>query len=195
VFRLTRPTADEIDHAIKEYSRLGAMRAEFLASQIGLKVATLPAGWTHDYSRTQFGRGLESFQAAIRAFEQWRQFDLGWVNVANPGAPIKVGQTIAVQVHALGLWSLNLSQIVDVTRNAHAFGFIYKTTPRHVEQGEERFLLTIDPGTGAVHYELEAASRPRYWFARLGYPVTRAFQHRFARESHGVFGKLSPVEE
>jgi uncharacterized protein (UPF0548 family) len=171
------------------------MSAEFLAPQIGLKVATLPAGWAHDYSRTQFGRGRESFQAAIRSFEQWRQFDLGWVSVANPSARIEVGQVVAVQAHALGLWSLNLSQIVDVTCNAHAFGFIYKTTPRHVEQGEERFLLIVDTGSGAVHYELEAVSRPRYWFARLGYPVTRAFQHSFARHSHGVFGRLSPVEE
>jgi uncharacterized protein (UPF0548 family) len=54
----------------------------------------------------------------------------------------------------------------------------------HVEQGEERFLLDFDPNTGDLHYELEAVSRPRNLFAWMGYPVTRAFQHRFARDSH-----------
>jgi uncharacterized protein (UPF0548 family) len=54
----------------------------------------------------------------------------------------------------------------------------------HVEQGEERFLLRFDTVTEEVWYELEALSRPRNWMAKVGYPVTRAFQHRFARDSH-----------
>jgi uncharacterized protein (UPF0548 family) len=54
----------------------------------------------------------------------------------------------------------------------------------HVEQGAERFLLEFDATTGDVHYVLEAISRPRHLFARLGLPISRAFQHQFARESH-----------
>jgi uncharacterized protein (UPF0548 family) len=171
------------------------MCAEFLNPRAGLKMATLPAGLAHDCSRTQLGRGPKVFQGAVRAFQQWRQFDLHWVRVANPSARIEVGQIIAVEVHTLGLWSLNLSQIVGVTSDAHAFGFIYKTTPQHVEEGEERFLLTIDQNTGAVQYELEAVSRPRHWFAKLGYPIARGFQHRFARDSRRVFKKLCSVEQ
>jgi uncharacterized protein (UPF0548 family) len=64
------------------------------------------------------------------------------------------------------------------------FGFIYVTTQMHFEQGEERFLLEFDAASGDVWYELEAVSRPRDPFARLGFPVTRAFQHKFARDSH-----------
>ena len=120
----------------------------------------------------------------MRAFEEWKQFDLGWVRVANPMAGMKVGQIVAVEVQALGLWSLNLSQIVSVTVDAEAFGFIYRTTPHHAEEGEERFLLTFDPASNEVNYELEAVSRPQHWLARLGYPVTRALQHKFARDSH-----------
>jgi len=120
----------------------------------------------------------------VRSFEEWKPFDIGWVRVANLGARIEVGQIVAVEVQALGLRSLNLSQIVHVTRDAEAFGFIYKTTSHHAEEGEERFLLTRDPHTEEVHYELEAVSRPQHWLAKIGYPVTRAFQHRFARDSH-----------
>ena len=116
------------------------------------------------------------------------------MRVANPAARIEIRQTIAVEIYALGLWSLNVSEIVDVTSvdetsvdetsEDHAFGFIYKTSQHHAEEGEERFLLTFDPKTKAVHYDLEAISRPRHWLARLGYPAVRALQHKFARDSH-----------
>ena len=110
-------------------------------------------------------------------------FNLGWVRVANHEAPIAFGQIVAVEVHALGLWSLNLSRIAEVVDTPTQFGFIYITTALHVEEGEERFLLDFDPATGNVWYQLEAISRPRNPLARLGYPVTRAFQHKFARDS------------
>jgi uncharacterized protein (UPF0548 family) len=111
-------------------------------------------------------------------------FDLGWVRVANPSAAIHVDQVVAVEAHTLGLWTVNLSRIVKVVDSATVFGFIYATTSLHVEQGEERFLLEFDRETGDVWYELEAVSRPRAALARLGFPFTRAFQKRFARESH-----------
>ena len=52
--------------------------------------------------------------------------------------------------------------------------FIYKTTPGHVEEGEERFeVFTSTEKSNAVWYETEAVSRPRHLLALLGYPVTR----------------------
>jgi uncharacterized protein (UPF0548 family) len=149
-----------------------------------LIVPRIPFGFAHDRSRTCLGDGELGFAAAVRAFERWVEFDLGWIRVANPSAEIRVGQIVAVEARALGLWSLNLSEIVDVARTATCFGFLYKTTPHHVEEGEERFVLTQEPETGAVWFELEAVSRPRSALARLGFPYTRACQHRFARESH-----------
>jgi len=35
-----------------------------------------------------------------------------------------------------------------------------------------------------VIYRLEAVSRPRAFLARLGFPITRSFQHRFVRDTH-----------
>ena len=64
------------------------------------------------------------------------------------------------------------------------FGFIYKTTPGHVEEGEERFEVLLDEKSDAVWYENGAVSRPRNLIGLLGYPITRGFQHRFARDSH-----------
>jgi len=160
------------------------MSAAYLGVESGLLSRIAPPGFAHDRLRTRIGEGKQAFETAVRAFETWRHFDLGWVRVANPSARIQIGQIVAVEVHSLGLWSLNLSQIVEVVQRDNRFGFLYKTTANHVEAGEERFVLTIEYGSGSVWYEVEAVSKPRNLLATFGFPVTRAFQHRFARESH-----------
>jgi uncharacterized protein (UPF0548 family) len=104
--------------------------------------------------------------------------------VAIPEATVAAGVVVVVEVRTLGLWTLNLSRIVETIDNHASFGFLYSTTELHLEQGEERFLLEFDPQTDDVWYELEAISRPRQMLARLGFPMTRACQHRFARDSH-----------
>ena len=144
----------------------------------------LARGFAHDQSRTSIGRGEDAFEAAKREFEQWAMFDLGWVWVVNPAASIATGQVVAVDVCTFGLWSLNLSRIVDVLDTGGLFGFIYATTAMHGAHGEESFLLELDESTGDVWYELEAVSHPQNALARLGFSVTRSFQRRFARDSH-----------
>ena len=127
---------------------------------------------------------MPSFPKSYAHSRAGRISDLGWVRVANPEAQIELGQIVSVQVHSLGLWSLNSSRIVEIIRDSLTFGFIYKTTRNHIEEGEERFLVSIDSSSRAVEYTLEAVSSPRALLARIGLPVTRAFQHRFARDSH-----------
>lgn len=110
-------------------------------------------------------------------------FDLGWVRVANPQVRIVRDQLIVVAVYTLGLWTVNISRVVDFVDRPGMFGFVYATTAFHVEEGEERFLIEFDSGSEAVSYTVEAISRPRSNLARIGWPVTRMFQHRFARDS------------
>jgi len=152
---------------------------------IGGALATVdPGDLAHDRSLSSLGFGDAVFASAKRAFANWKMFDLGWVHVVNAAAPIERGQIIAVEVHALGLWSVNLSRILETVDSETQFGFLYSTTNQHVEQGEETFILCRNPDTAEVSYELEAVSRPRHVLARLGFPMARFFQHRFARDSH-----------
>jgi uncharacterized protein (UPF0548 family) len=148
------------------------------------RAARLPWGFAHDFRRSRIGHGGNAFAWARLAFESWAMFDLGWVHVANLQAPIATGQIVAVEAETLGLHTLNLSRIREVVDEPGLFGFLYATTEMHVEQGEERFLIKLEPTTGQVFYELEAVSRPQSGLAWLGLPVTRGFQHRFARDSH-----------
>jgi uncharacterized protein (UPF0548 family) len=184
VLRLTEPTEREIEREVMTASQSDVMSLEHLDASGGVCKGGPRSGFVQDFRRTQIGEGIEAFEAAVQAFRVWEQFDLGWVRVANPRARIEVGQIIAVEVRSLGLWSVNLSQIAAVIRTKSRFGFIYKTTRTHVEEGEERFEVKLDLDSGAVCYVTQAVSHPRNWLAWVGYPVTRTFQHRFARDSH-----------
>ncbi|MFY9937164.1 MAG: DUF1990 domain-containing protein [Silvibacterium sp.] len=143
-----------------------------------------PKGFVRDFSRSEIGRGRHVFMVAREAFQRWEQFDLGWVLVANPTARIALGQMVAVEAHTACLWSINLSRIVEIVDSPARFGFMYATTALHVEEGQERFVIDFDPESGSVSYLIEAVSRPRHILARIGYPFSRAMQHRFARDSH-----------
>jgi uncharacterized protein (UPF0548 family) len=184
VFTLHRPSPHAIKQAIAAAARLSTATPQLLSLTSGLDPTRLPSSFAHDQSRTRIGQGQPTFTAAKRAFEHWQMFNLGWVRVANPEAQIAPGQIVAVEVQSLGLWTLNLSRIREVVNAPTGFGFLYATTPMHVEEGEERFLLEFDPATEEVFYHLEAISRPRNPLARIASPITRAFQHRFARDSH-----------
>ncbi|HYY05813.1 MAG TPA: DUF1990 domain-containing protein, partial [Candidatus Limnocylindria bacterium] len=117
---------------------------------------------------------------------RWEMFRLGWVELYPADAPIRVGTTVGVLVRALGLWSLHPCRIValvdegGVTRR---FGFVYRTLPGHAERGEERFVIEWRLDDDVVTYELRARSRPARLLVWLGYPVARALQHAFARDS------------
>ncbi|HEY1428201.1 MAG TPA: DUF1990 domain-containing protein [Candidatus Tumulicola sp.] len=145
--------------------------------------AAPPAGFAHDRSTITIGSGVRAFAVAREAISHWSQFDLGWVRVVNPPAAIVIGQLVGVEAHTAFLWSLNFCRIVEVVDEPFRFGFVYATTTVHVERGEERFLIELDPATDALSYTIEAISRPDDPLARIALPYARATQRRFVRES------------
>ncbi len=147
----------------------------------GLTGLHAPPGFSIDHTRSKIGRGPHAFVAAKVAMQQWQHFDLGCVRVANPETPIAPGEVVAVEVHALGLWSVNLSRILYVIDEPNRFGFAYGTTPLHAERGEEPSLLEYDPNSGNLSYDLLAISQPAHPLAKAPpTPTTRSLQRRFA---------------
>jgi uncharacterized protein (UPF0548 family) len=181
---MTRPSEDVIREQAVVAETFGQSASRFLSLTSGVSSQRLPAFFSRDYSQSRLGEGARAFAAARRLFARWDMFNLGWVRVVNTDAQISPEQIVGVEAHSLGLWSLNFSRIIEVVDSPTSYGFLYATTQFHIEEGEERFLVTFDAVTGAVMYTLEAISRPRDPLARLGFPVTRTFQHRFARDSH-----------
>ncbi|MEM9659996.1 MAG: DUF1990 family protein, partial [Planctomycetota bacterium] len=94
---------------------------------------------------------------------------------------------VAVAARAYGAWWLNACRIADVTEpHANRCGFTYSTLPSHFLTGHEQFLVTKSED-GSVWYELRAVSRPRALIGRVGLPLTRRMQRKFARDSQRRF--------
>lgn len=191
MFRFSPAESEDVERRIAIAFDQPAACPRILAPTKGLQ-SPLPSHFAHDHSRSQIGCGANALHTVKKAFADWKMFDLGWVRVANPDTRIEPGSIVAVEARTLGMWTLNLSRIVEFIDLPETFGFIYATNQFHVELGEERFLIELDSDTNEVWFDIEAVSRPAHFAARIGLPVSRAYQHKFARDSHRRLRELIP---
>jgi uncharacterized protein (UPF0548 family) len=178
---LRKPSAEKFRDFLAAQSKLNLT---YLA--VGATAAVPPAGYVVDHTRIKLGDGARIFTAAKAALERWEHFRLGWLETWPLEMPIQEGQVVAVIAGLFGLWSLNACRIVyivDDEGQVQRFGFAYGTLPQHAESGEERFTIEWHKEDDAVWYDILAFSRPQKLLARLGYPLTRRVQKRFARDS------------
>jgi uncharacterized protein (UPF0548 family) len=178
---LRRPTAETRRAFLTRQAQLG-----FTYSAVGATAAVPPDGYVVDRTRIQLGEGARTFAAAKAALERWEHFRLGWVESWPPEAPIQTDQVVAVIARLCGVWWLNACRIIYVVNEegpVQRFGFAYGSLPEHAESGEERFTVEWQEADDAVWYNILAFSRPRHLLARLGYPLARRLQKRFARDS------------
>jgi uncharacterized protein (UPF0548 family) len=147
----------------------------------------LPSGYAVDHNRVCLGHGEIVFERACRALMGWKMFDLGWVELMHPSSPVALGQTVLILAHTWNLYSLSASRVVAMIDRddgeTQRWGFCYGTLQHHVETGEERFTVEYQRRDGSVWYDILAFSRPKHPLARLASPLSRAAQHRFARDS------------
>lgn len=174
---LARPSADVIAQFLDEQRLLPLTYAE-----VGhTRDERAPRGFAIDHNRIRLGSGIEAFAGARGQLRAWRMVP-PWTAIEPMTTPIENGRVLAVLVNALGLWFLNAARIVYVIDEPRRFGFAYGTLPGHAECGEERFVVER-ADDDSVWYDVRAFSRPRYWGARLAYPITRLLQRRFGRDS------------
>lgn len=202
MFFLHRPTPARLDQLLAD---AGQMTLSY--ARPGLARETAPAGFRVETERGVLGHGPQVFARAAHAFAEWRQFDLGWVDSYPPAAPLVPGTNVLVIARHLGFYSVNACRVVytlgegdfgvggrgpgsevagwevGVGGRLQVAGFAYGTLNEHAEAGEEIFELSINPTSGEVAYRIRAVSRERALFARLGFPVARALQARFRRDS------------
>lgn len=181
MFLLTKPSPRHIERF------LAAQRGRtFSYREVGQSRKGAPPGYRVDHNRVRLGAGRAAFARAVEAVRSWKMFDLGWVTVWPAAAPVEAGTTVAIRVRHFGFWSLNASRIVYTLEEEGPvvrFGFAYGTLSDHAEQGEERFSVEWHHEDGGVWYDLFAFSRPSHPLARLGFPLARMLQRRFARDS------------
>ena len=179
MFCLRRPAESEIAGFIT-----GSQKLPLTYAPVGLAQHE-QSEFKIDEATVVIGHGEATFRRAKAALAQWRQFELGWVELFPRAASIEPGTVVAVLVHHLGFWSLNGCRVVYSIGGAGeaSFGFGYGTLTNHCERGEELFEVSLNSESGEVIYRIRAASQPRAILARIGYPLTRGFQARFRRDS------------
>jgi uncharacterized protein (UPF0548 family) len=178
MFSLRRPT----DLDLTAF-RLRQGRLAFSYPHAGCTLTqTRPPGYVADHTRVALGHGADVFAAARDALRDWEQFPAPWATIAPPRPPAREGAVVVVLARVFGVWVRNACRVIAVADEPGRFAVVYGTLPGHVEQGEERFAVEM-LADGSVWYDILAYSRPRHPLARLGYPLTRMMQRRFARDS------------
>src|SRR4029453_19135891 len=180
MFLLRRPSSSEIDRFLDDcrerplsYHPVGIAGAPISDAQFDEEISTI-------------GHGERDFERARAALMEWKQFDVGWVEVFPRRAGTGIGTVVAVLIRHLGFWSLKGARVVYGVSGAgeeSRFGFAYGTLTNHAESGEELFEVFVDPRSAQVMYRIRAVSWPQSTLARIGQPLVRALQARFRRDS------------
>lgn len=181
MFLLTRPTEETIRQFLSSQKD-----RPFSYPDADIAGRQSPRGYTQDHNRIKVGEGADTFGRAVEALKRWDMFNIGWLQLCWPDAPIETGTTVAVLADLRCLWSLNacrIARVFDEDGEVRRYGFAYGTLPEHVERGQESFIVEWHSKDDSVWYDLAAYSRPNQLLAKLGYPVTRVLQKRFARDS------------
>lgn len=186
MFRLTAPSEDEVRRFISE-QRL----SDFSYPVVGASLTAVPTGYNVDHNRVQLGRGEKMWHRAVEGIRSWQMFNIPWVRLHWTTAPILVGSDVGVLIRHFGFYSLNVCRIVyviDEEDPMKRFGFAYGTLAEHAESGEERFTVELNQ-KDEVWYDILAFSRPRQMLAKVGYPLSRFLQKRFAEASKAAMLK------
>ncbi|HYV05865.1 MAG TPA: DUF1990 domain-containing protein [Blastocatellia bacterium] len=190
MFLLSKPSDARIQQFIAAQGEL-----EVVDPSASLNSAEVPRGYSADHNRVELGRGEQDFVCATAALARWEMFKLGWLELLPTAAPIEKGTTVAVLVRHFGFWSLNACKVVrmiDEDGIIQKRGFVYGTLPDHAERGQEQFTVEWNRESNLVFYDIIAWSRPNKLLAKLGYPLSRALQKRFARDSmHAMLRAVS----
>ena len=181
MFLFAAPSDTEIR---KFVSRLSVSNYSY--TEVGATASAIPDTYIIDRNRVQLGSGAGDWDRAVKAIRSWEMFNIGWTQLCWPNTPIRVGADVAILIRHFGFHSLNGARIVYVIDDEgprKRYGFAYGTLQEHAESGEERFMVEWNQNDDSVWYDLIAFSRPSHLLSRLGFPLARMLQKRFAADS------------
>lgn len=156
-----------------------ANRSDLTYPEVGATAGTLPPGYHHLRRSRVIGSGAACFSTAGRRIMNWdmhRRAGFG-VDESTPAATVDADVDLRAGLGPLAITArCRVVEVIDAPRER---GFAYGTLPGHPEIGEERFWVEwLDDDTVVGH--VVAFSRPGRWFTRLGGPIGRVVQSRFA---------------
>lgn len=190
MFEIVLPAEDAIRGRLAQLSG-----APYSYAEVGaLEHPVFPPGYRVDRHRQLLGQGAACHERAKAALQRWEMFNLAWIRLHPPAPPIAAGTSMGISARFLGVWNLNFCRIaylVEDKGEVERFGFALGTLPGHVLSGEERFTVEWHRADDSVWYHVCAFSRPDRLLSRLGYPIVRQLQKRFASDSHKAMARAT----
>jgi uncharacterized protein (UPF0548 family) len=129
----------------------------------------------------ELGRGRAVFDRARAALSRIENYPRSFTRIVHRPMKLEPGVQFATVASHMGFYSVHPCRVLYVIDEPSRFGVGFGALPGHAECGEERFVVTLEDEV--VRYDVQAFSRPHTLLARLGAPVTRAYQRRFQRET------------
>ncbi|ACO67194.1 predicted protein [Micromonas commoda] len=155
-------------------------------------LASMP--YARDATFVEIGRGAGDYARAKGMMRRWGHFQLGWSEVA-PDTGVKEGDLVCVCANVAGVWIRNPLRVVYAEEAGatgrrgggaggknDGFSFAHGCLGGHLLSGEESFILERR-SDDSVWYGVRTFSRPAHPLALASYPIVRALQRRFARDS------------
>ncbi|MGB7364981.1 MAG: DUF1990 domain-containing protein [Rhodococcus sp. (in: high G+C Gram-positive bacteria)] len=160
---ILRPSADPATYARTDltYPEVGGTSAE-----------TMPEGYHHVDVDRRIGFGNDVFDSAARRILHWDMHRGAGLRIEASAPHATVDAVVVLLLGPLRI----PCRVVALIDEPHRRGFAYGTLPGHPECGEESFTVRRYPGTGAVHAQIRAFSRPGNRIVALGGPLNRAVQ-------------------
>jgi uncharacterized protein (UPF0548 family) len=186
---LQEPSLEDVKNFVTREQYLS-----FSYPEAGASATSVPRGYNVDRNRILLGNGESTWSRAVDAIRAWEMFNMPWIRLCWPSAPIKPGTDVAILVRHFGFYSLNAARIVYVVDEdgpIARYGFAYGTLAEHAESGEERFTVEWNHSEDRVWYDILAFSRPQKMLAKMGYPLSRMLQKRFAEGSKAAMLKAT----
>ncbi len=156
------------------------VRAGLTYVEVGATAGELPPGYHHLRRTEVVGSGQGAFDAVAEALLSWEIQRRAGLRVTATSERVEVGVEVRLGVGFGPFRVVAPCRVIEVVAQERCRGFAYGTLPGHPENGEERFLVTMD-GAGTVRAEIVAFSRPARWFSRLGAPFARGAQELITR--------------
>src|SRR5437879_2518163 len=126
MFLVSEPSTQQIQKFISAQTS-----SKFSYTHLGTSLnEKIPPRYNVDHNRIRLGAGEEIWDRAVKAIQAWRMFDMPWVQLCWPDAPIQVGTNVAVLIDHFGFCSLNAARIVYTIQEEgeiRRYGFAYGT--------------------------------------------------------------------
>lgn len=138
-------------------------------------------GFTRKRTLEPLGSSAQVFERAVTGLKGWAVYPT-WLTLYPHPAPLIEGTCVALVTGFAPVWTVSTVRVVTVAETTQRFSFTLQTLPQHAVTGLERFSVYLDD-TETVWYEILAVSKPQHPLVKLGAPVLRVVQKRFARDS------------